>query len=434
MVLPAPGSRLRTLSSAPVDPHGEYVLYWMHAARRAGSSFALDHAIVLAQELYKPVLVLEALDLQAPFASRRTHAFLTQGMESNRRAFGRAGVAYHPYVERRPGQARGLVRSFAARACAVLTDRSPFPFLRARVERLASLPVRTVEVDGWGLLPVSTLERPHKVAWGFRRFLQRELPRHPRRPHATPLRGLKLPPVRVPEELLRRYPAWSGGLEGLPVDQAVRAVALRGGELAGRARLRLWLEEGLPRYEADRAHPDRSAGSGLSPWLHFGHLSAFEVVDAVKARGAHEGFLDQLVTWRELGAALVETTSAPWSYGSLPDWARRTLDEHRHDPREALYSLQQLEQARTHDPLWNAAQRQLLEEGVIHNSLRMLWGKRVIAWSPSPEEAWERLFHLNDTGPSTVATPTPSRASRGASVASTGPGDPKVRSSARCAP
>jgi deoxyribodipyrimidine photo-lyase len=109
-----------------------------------------------------------------------------------------------------------------------------------------------------------------------------------------------------------------------------------------------------------------------------------------------EAFLDQLVTWRELGYVEAAKRTDHREYGSLPAWARATLAAHAADPRRELYSLGELEAARTADPLWNAAQRQLLAEGRIHNRLRMLWGKRVLEWSPSPEEALARLVHLND--------------------------------------
>jgi deoxyribodipyrimidine photo-lyase len=192
----------------------------------------------------------------------------------------------------------------------------------------------------------------------------------------------------------------------------------RGGAPAAGAALARFLRDGLPRYASDARHPDLEATSGLSPWLHFGHLSAHEVfarvADAERwtperlgpARGRRDGFwgmsagaeafLDQLVTWRELG--YVEAARRPdhAEYGSIPAWARRTLEAHAGDRRERLYTREELEEGRTGDPVWNAAQRQLVEEGRIHNAPRMLWGKRVLEWTRSPEEAVATLVHLND--------------------------------------
>jgi deoxyribodipyrimidine photo-lyase len=174
----------------------------------------------------------------------------------------------------------------------------------------------------------------------------------------------------------------------------------------------------LSRYAEQRNHPDADATSGLSPWLHFGHLSAHEVFarvtdaegwtpDQLAGAGGKragfwglgagaEAFLDQLVTWRELGYVEAARRDDHAAYDSVPAWARRTLARHAGDPREHVYDLEELEGARTGDPIWNAAQRQLVGEGRIQGYLRMLWGKRVIGWSRSAEEACAKLVALND--------------------------------------
>jgi deoxyribodipyrimidine photo-lyase len=180
------------------------------------------------------------------------------------------------------------------------------------------------------------------------------------------------------------------------------------------------VRSGLDAYPEARNHPDDDAGSGLSPYLHFGHVSAHEVFAAVAAREgwsaerlglkptgkrsgwwgmgeAAEAFLDQLVTWREVGFNFAAKRDDAESYEALPPWALATLGKHASDPRTYLYTADQLDEGRTHDPLWNAAQHQLAREGRIHNYLRMLWGKKILEWSPSPREAHEVMFSLNDT-------------------------------------
>jgi deoxyribodipyrimidine photo-lyase len=197
-------------------------------------------------------------------------------------------------------------------------------------------------------------------------------------------------------------------------------VDLRGGAAAARGALRAFVRDRLPRYGEGRNHPDEDAASGLSPWLHFGHLSVHEVLDAVAAAegwtpdriggstaGSKEGwwgmspaaeaFLDEVVTWRELGHLF--SFHRPGDYDrfeSLPDWARATLAAHAGDPRVEVYGLDDLAAARTSDPVWNAAQRQLLREGRMHNYLRMLWGKRILGWSEGPREALAAMIELNN--------------------------------------
>jgi len=425
-----PELRLRDVNGEPLRPEGEFVLYWMIAARRTRHSFALERALDLALELGKPLVVLEALRCDHPWASARFHAFALGGMADNARAFEGTGVVYHPYVEPEAGAGRGLLEALAARACGVVTDDYPCFFLPAMVQAAGTkLAVRLEAVDGNGLLPLRATERVFHTAFSFRAFLQRELAPHlAQRPTPEPLRRNGPPPLRaLPQEIARRWPAASpelfalapAALAALPVDPGVGRASLEGGARAGRRALRAFVTERLADYAEGRNALVDGAASGLSPWLHWGHVGSHEVLAELERdgwsaaqvagescggkRGAwwnadpeREAFLDQLVTWRELGFHFALRRPDHDRYGSLPDWARRTLAEHADDPRDPCYGRERLEAARTHDELWNAAQRQLAAEGVMPNYLRMLWGKKVLEWSASPEEAFEHLVELNN--------------------------------------
>jgi len=427
--VPVPAERVRALNAAPVRPERRFVLCWMTAVRRVRSNPTLERAADLARELGRPVLVLEALRCGYPHASDRLHAFAMEGMADNaRRLAGRA--LHHPYLERAAGEGKGLLAACAARACAVVTDDFPTFFLPRMLAAAASrLDVRLEAVDASCVVPFRLAGRDFPSAVAYRRHLQAALPAWLERlPADAPLR--RAPPpggARLPPELLRRWPAADPAdlaaparvLSALPIDHRVPPARARGGAAAGEARLRAFLARGLDRYAEERREPGAGAASGLSPWLHFGHLSPFEVVRAVLRRegwtppaaplrptGARAGwwglgagaeaFLDQLLTWRELGFATCAHRLDHREYGSLPEWALATLARHAGDPRPWRHDRRALEEARTHDPLWNAAQRQLRAEGVIHNTLRMLWGKKVLEWSASPEEALETLLELND--------------------------------------
>jgi deoxyribodipyrimidine photo-lyase len=208
-------------------------------------------------------------------------------------------------------------------------------------------------------------------------------------------------------------------LDGLPIDHEVRPGPLSGGPVAGARRLQAFLDAGLDGYLEARDHPDLDAGSGLSPYLHFGHVAAHQVLEGVLTRegwtperlspraiGAREGwwglspsaeaFLDQAITWRELGFNMSDKRADADQFDSLPPWAIATLEKHAADPREHLYSLDAFAAASTHDPLWNAAQRQLLTEGRLHNYLRMLWGKKILEWTRTPREALGIMVELNN--------------------------------------
>jgi deoxyribodipyrimidine photo-lyase len=426
-----PASRVRACNNAPLRADGEYVLYWMIAARRTGWSFALQRAVERAHGLRKPLVVLEALRAGYTWASERLHAFVIEGMADNARAFAGQPVTYLPYVEPQPGAGKGMLEALAARACAVVTDHTPVFFLPRMVAATARrLPVLLEAVDGNGLLPLAATEAVFPTAFAFRRFLQGVLPAHLEdAPAPDPLAGVRLPRLTaLPEEVARRWPPAPtallegdpGALATLPVDHRVgRVPKVRGGRRAGLETLTRFVNERLALYDEVRNQPERDGTSGLSPYLHFGHISPHEVFAAVakregwtledlasKASGRRTGwwgmsapaeaFLDQLVTWRELGFNFASKRDDGERYESLPPWARATLEKHARDRRPNLYTIEQLEEAATHDRLWNAAQVQLLREGRIHNYLRMLWGKKVLEWSPSPRHALEVMLELNN--------------------------------------
>jgi deoxyribodipyrimidine photo-lyase len=423
--------RINLVNSASVAPRGDYVLYWMIAARRTTWSFALDRAIALAVELGRPLVVLEPLRVGYQWASARHHAFVLQGMADNARAFAAAGVTYLPYVEPAAGAGAGLLEALAARACAVVTDEFPAFFLPRMVAAAGrNLAVRLEQVDGNGIMPLRASDRAFPTAAAFRWHWQKVIAPHLLiRPAAAPLAAL--PAVcrgaEVPGAVLRRWKMATTGLlaaapsaiAALPIDQAVAAVALRGGEVAAATALAGFVAERLPRYGEARNQPEDDVASGLSPYLHYGHVGAHEVIDAVwraagwdpsriapRATGSRDdwwglpppatAFMDEVLTWRELGYGFCFHRADHEAYESLPPWARASLDEHAADPRPHAYTLAQLEAATTHDPLWNAAQRQLVVEGKIHNYLRMLWGKKILEWSPSPRAALAVLIELNN--------------------------------------
>jgi len=423
-----PDLRIRAANDLATRADGGFVLYWMIAARRRLANFGLQRAVELGCELGKPVLVLEALRCDYRWASDRLHAFVVQGMADNLVEFGDAGVTYHAYVEPEPGAGDGLLEALGAEACAVVTDDFPCFFLPRMVAAAAArVPVRMEAVDSNGLLPMRAADKVFSRAFDFRRFLQKALAPHLSHfPVGDPLRGYDLGAAKLPAGVAERWPAADEGLltgdveelAALPIDHDVGPGVLHGGPRAAGKALRAFLAERIDRYGAERSHPDSDSPSGLSPYLHFGHISAHQVfaglaqreewtreriVDTKKGqRGwygmgeAAEAFLDELVTWRELGFNFTSQRDDYDQYESLPEWARKSLEKHAPDARSHVYSLDEFAEGETHDRVWNAAQRQLRETGVMQNYLRMLWGKKVLEWSRTPQEAMAILIELNN--------------------------------------
>ncbi len=418
--------RVRIVNDRPPSPDRHYVLYWMTAARRPTWNHGLDRAADLAREHGVGLVVLEALRIGYRWASPRFHQFIIEGMVANAAAFSEGAVTYYPYVESAPGEGKGLLGALAEHAVAVVTDDFPAFFLPRMLEAAGQrVGVKLEAVDGNGLMPMRAVPKAFSRAYDFRRYLQRSLPEHlDDLPDSESPSGL--PPVdrSLLDGIRARWPELdvtkpvASLVAETPVAGAVAAVGTPGGHSTGSMRLHEFVDGRLSGY-LERNHPDDDPSSRLSPYLHFGHVGSHQVVAAVMdAEGWHlgrlgdrrdggregwwgmsppaEGYLDQLVTWRELGFNMCSHDRDFESYDSLPDWAQRTLDDHRGDQRPWLYPMDALEGAETHDEIWNAAQRELLVEGRIHNYLRMLWGKKILEWSASPEEALDRMIHLNN--------------------------------------
>jgi deoxyribodipyrimidine photo-lyase len=402
----------------------------MTSCRRTRHNFALQRAVDWSVHLGRGLLVLEALRCDYEWASDRLHRFVIDGMADNARAMHtRSGVTHYPYVESSVGRGRGLLAALAAQAAVVVTDDYPTFFIPDMLAAAArQVPIRLEAVDGNGLVPMRATTKAYPSAYTFRRYLQKTLPEHLERPPTedpiAQLEALHSPDLQ--DSITDRWPPASALLErggpdlgSLPLDHSVGPAPLRGGSIAAADRLEAFLAHVLPRYAEERSQPDEDAASGLSPYLHFGHISTHTVLERLarheewtpsfadrptsgKRAGwwgmspSAEAFLDELVTWRELGFNMAANRTDHREYDSLPEWARNTLADHAGDTRPRLYSLEQLEAAATDDEIWNAAQRQLRRDGVIHNYLRMLWGKKILEWTENPREAARVMIQLNN--------------------------------------
>ena len=192
----------------------------------------------------------------------------------------------------------------------------------------------------------------------------------------------------------------AGEVARCEVDRTVPPAAIEGGTTAGRARLMRFAETGLQQYSTRRVDPtDPDGSSRLSPYLRYGHISAAEVARAAlqHAPAAEaEAFLDEMITWRELSLNFCLHNPAHGSLDALPAWVHRSMGEHEGDPRDTIYTREQLANAATGEPLWNAGQRELLATGQMHNAVRMLWGKSVLLWTDRYADALSYLIWLND--------------------------------------
>lgn len=395
--------RVRALNDAPIDEGKDFVLLWLQGQRRLQQNLAAAHALRRANELEKPLRVYEGLRADYPHASERFHRFLLEGVAATARDCAGLGLAYGFFLETR-GSPRGTLHRLAARAALVVTDLLPSFIHPAQTRALAErAPCRVEGVDAAGALPLAAFPAAEVAARTLRPKLLRLLPGalHP------------VPALQPRVEALDDFdwgfdplvPHGEGELAAAlarcEIDRSVPAVAsARGGREAALAVLRTFLRDRLDGYAEGRNDPAAAATSGLSPYLHFGFVGASEVALAAQEARApaadREAFLEELLVRRELALNFAARARDPESYDGAPAWARATLAAHASDPRPALLEDSELEAAASPDPVWNAAQRQLVAEGRIHGYLRMLWGKSLLLWSRDAREAHRRMRWLND--------------------------------------
>jgi deoxyribodipyrimidine photo-lyase len=376
------------------DPSGRSVVYWMQRAQRAHDNPALDTAIAVGNELGKSVVAYFGLVPSFRRANLRHYTFMVGGLPDVAQDLERRNVGF---VIRRDDE--HPLEAFCEEVGAVLVvgDENPLRDAerwRQRVSRGLRVPFWTVDADV--VVPSRLLEKEQYAARTIRPRIHRHLEwflvasRDTRaRIPWTPPRGLH---SRPPGPRL---------LDSLVIDRRVRPVpAFEPGPRAARGRLRRFVRTALDGYAKNRNHPELAGTSQLSPYLHFGHLGPREVALEVRSAEAtledRRAFLEELIVRRELAVNFVRFNPGYDTLDGCEPWALRTLSRHKADDRPWRYTERQLEQAETHDSLWNAAQRQMVTSGWMHGYLRMYWAKKILEWTPSPEEAMAIAIRLND--------------------------------------
>ena len=385
--------RVAALNDRPVLEDKPFVLLWLQGQRRVRENVAFAHALRRANELGKPLVVYEGLRRDYPHASARFHRFVLDGVAGTARDCEELGVAYAFFLET-PKSPRGVLHALTARAALAVTDWVPAFIHPAQTKKLAArAPCRVEAVDAVGSVPLAAFPRAEIGARTLRPRLWKEVVLK-----RVPAVKAKVPaprafdwgfePLRAPWTDVSGVPALPAPVEGV-----------RGGRDAGLERLADFLEHRINGYDELRNQPEAERPSGLSPYLHFGFVGATEIAVAVsesRARQADkDAFLEELLVRRELALNFCARTPRHDSLEALPPWAQKTLAAHASDPRTPV-SLPELEAARSPDPLWNAAQRQLVAEGRIHGYLRMLWGKSLLHWTRDAAEALSHMAYLND--------------------------------------
>ena len=381
---------------------GDFVLYWMQKAQRTRDNHALELGIQVANDRGVPVAVVFCLVDDYPEASARHYQFMLEGLADVAKASERRGI----HFETLSGQPAEIVPSIAERAAVLVFDSDHMGITRQWREDVISateLPIVEVETDL--VVPAHLVsDKKENAARTIRPKIQEHLDEMVLELDTTALET-KTDGISLARTAGARSVDLSdviGELQSLGVAAEPGPVEnWKGGQSEGYALLQTFIDEVLPEYaDARNRYDEELSSSRLSPYIHYGQVSAMEAARRVRESGADEdhveSFVDELVVRRELAVNFVIHEPDYDKFSGLPEWARTTLDEHRDDEREHVYTADELEAGDTHDEVWNAIMAQIREEGWTHNQLRMYWGKQFLRWTNTPEFAHRTLLELNN--------------------------------------
>jgi deoxyribodipyrimidine photo-lyase len=389
----ASNARVAVRRSGEPDGEGKCVVYWMQRAQRALDNPALEIAVQAANLLNKPCVVFLAPVPFYPHANLRHYRFLNQGIPAIADGLKKRGIGF---VLRRYPDHRLLKFCDEVRPALVVGDENPMrepEHWREVVTGLLRVPFWTVDADV--IVPSKLLMKEQYGAYTARPVIRRLLPEFLRPVENTRAKVEWSPPTR-----LKSLMSDADITEGWEMDRSVATVNnIRGGTDQALKRLKSFIRNELTNYSVDRNKPEHDGTSRLSAYLHFGHIGPHTVALAVQKaeapQAAKEAFLEQVIVRRELAINFVRFNPDYDNFESGTPWAHQSLAEHAADSRK-IYSERQLEDAQTHDPLWNASQMQMVKTGFMHNYMRMYWAKKILEWSKTPARAFQMAVYLND--------------------------------------
>ncbi len=369
---------------------GGPVLYWMSREHRVQDNWGLIHARMLAGDS-RPLVVVFVMSPSFMCATFRQCDFMLKGLEAVSEDLSQLGI---PFVLRVGSPAAELVK-FATEigASVVVTDFNPLKMEQSWQRAAASeLSIPLMEVDGRNIVPARFVSDKHEysartIRPKIHRLLFEFLEEFPK---ISPL-NISPPDVGSTD--------WNSAYRAINVDRSVMPVETESGEVAAHIALEFFIKNKLKDYAEKRNDPNADATSHLSAYFNFGQLGPQRAALDVYGTGGGESqdaFLEELIVRRELSENFCLYNPDYASLNGAPNWAIKTLDEHRDDPRQYLYNREEFEQGRTHSLLWNAAQSQMRRTGYMHGYMRMYWAKKILEWSPTPEDALKTAIVLND--------------------------------------
>lgn len=369
------------------------IVYWMQRDQRVNDNWALLHAQDLALQNGSKLTVVFCLVPSFLDAAFRQYDFMLKGLSEVEENLNKKNISFVLLIGNPPDEILGYIKKIDAGV--LVTDFNPIRITQTWKKQVAEkIKIPFHEVDAHNIVPC-------RVASNKLEFAAYTI-----RPKINNLLEEFLdtfPPLKkMPDDNFEISQIdWSYIRKSLKINFDVKPVDwIKPGEKEASKVLRDFLTSRFKNYNNDRNDPNKNALSNLSPYLHFGQISAqriaLETQPFIEQAESQKSFLEELIVRRELSDNFCFYNKNYDSFEGFPEWAKKTLNEHRNDKREFLYSLQQFEDAKTHDDLWNAAQIQMTTTGKMHGFMRMYWAKKILEWSASPEDALKTAIYLND--------------------------------------
>ena len=390
-------TRIQLLNDFDIRLDADYVLYWMQQSQRAEYNHALEYAVLQANNLGMGVVVAFGLTDDYPEANLRHYTFMLEGLTETKALLAKRGI--HMVVRR--GSPPDVALGFGQNAAMIVCDCGYLKHQRLWRDRVVRKSrCRVVQVESDVIVPLETVSsKAEYAARTIRPKIQKHLDDY----------LIELKPIKV------QHSTMDISLDGLDlkrpgeilallnIDRSVPAVTrfFKGGTSQAKKIFGNFIRSRLKNYEKNHNQPQTYDISNMSMYLHFGQISPLYLALRInkadhRLDSAKTAFLEELIVRRELSANFVYYNWDYANFNCLPDWARKTLAEHRKDYRPYTYTLRQLEDAKTHDPYWNAAMQEMKYTGFMHNYMRMYWGKKILEWSSSPELAFRNTLAINN--------------------------------------
>jgi deoxyribodipyrimidine photo-lyase len=389
-------SRIQILNDLDLR-RGAFVLYWMQQSQRTEYNHALEYAIQQANKIGQGVVVVFGLMDDYPEANLRHYTFMLEGLQETQAVLAKRGIK----MVIQKGNPADVAISAGRKASLIVCDRGYLRHQRRWRQKVAqNAGCRVVQIESDVVVPLEVVsEKAEYAARTIRPKINKCLKDY----------LIEFKPTKI------RKPSLKARLSGLDLSD-IQAVAKKmsldksvlpasdfftGGTSRAKQIFKIFLHRRFKHYVANRNQPQTDDVSHMSKYLHFGQISplylALQIQKTEKGFNvAREAYLEELIVRRELAINFVYYTADYDNYKCLPAWAQKTLAEHKKDKREYLYTRRQLENSRTHDEYWNAAMREMKFTGFMHNYMRMYWGKKILEWSKTPEQAFKTTLAINN--------------------------------------